>query len=155
MLAVSWIYMIHNLLMTYLSLEIIRQLFYIRIGTKVKFIFVLWIQVVFIFNDFVIEANYPLEYKYLTIFIGFLMAYFVVLKMSIVASGIILVINLAVNGIATNLNIFVLLLNQFDSYGLALESDFIQYSSLVMVVGMVFMTLKTFNVRILDISKYQ
>jgi hypothetical protein len=65
-----------------------------------------------------------------------------------------MIINLAVNGIATNFNIFALLLNQFDSYGLALESDFIQYTSLVMVTLMIFMILKTFNIRILDISRY-
>lgn len=154
MLAVGWIYMIHNLVMTYISLGILKQLFYIRTGFTTSLVYVLWIQVVFIFNDFVIEAVFPLEYKYITILIGFAIAFYFILELSLVASSLVMVINLSINGIATNLNIFTLLLNQFKSYGLALESDFIQYSSLVMVTGMVFMILKTFDTRILDISKY-
>jgi hypothetical protein len=71
-----------------------------------------------------------------------------------VASTLFMIINLTINGIATNLNIFTLLLTQYGSYGLALESDFYQYTSLVMVMMMIYIVLKTFNIRILDISRY-
>ncbi len=154
MLAVSWIYMIHNLSVTYISLGILKQLFYIRTTRKSTMVYVAFIQLVFIFNDFVIEANFPLEYKYLTIFAGFLLAFIFILKLSIIASSLVMVINLTVNGLATNINILALLLRQFDSYGLALESDFIQYTSLVMVTCMFYMVLRTFNTRVLDVTKY-
>lgn len=154
MLAVSWIYMVHNLSVTYISLGILKQLFYIRTSHKMTLSYMVWMQVVFIFNDFAIEANFPLEYKYITIFVGFTLAFIFILKLSIIGSSLVMVINLTINGVATNMNIFTLLLNQFESYGLALESDFIQYTSLVMVTSMIFMVLKTFNIRVLDVTKY-
>lgn len=154
MLAVSWIYTIHNLIITYLTLGILRQLFYIRKQFSQTISYVIWMQLVFIFNDFVIQAHFPLEFKYLNLFVGFVIGFLLFLKLPLVSTTLFMIINLAVNGIATNFNIFALLLNQFSSYGLALESDFIQYTSLVMVTLMIFMILKTFNLRILDISRY-
>jgi len=154
MLAVSWIYTIHNLIITYLTLAILRQLFYIKRNKKQTIPYVIWMQMVFIFNDFFIQVHLPLEFKYLNLFIGFTFGFIVFLRLPIVSTTLFMIVNLAINGIATNFNIFTLLLTQFDSYGLALESDFIQYTSLVMVTLMVFMILKTFNIRILDISRY-
>ncbi|MBI9013629.1 MAG: hypothetical protein JEZ08_15455 [Clostridiales bacterium] len=154
MLAVSWIYTIHNLIITYLTLGILRQLFYIKRNKIQTISYVLWMQAVFIFNDFFIQAHLPLEFKYLSLFVGFTFGFIVFLKLPIVSTTLFMIVNLAINGIATNFNIVALLLTQFDSYGLALESDFIQYTSLVMVTLMVFMILKTFDVRILDISRY-
>lgn len=154
MLAISWVYAIHNLIITYLTLGILRQLFYIRRKFKQTLTYVLWMQLVFLFNDFYIQVHLPLEFKYLVIFIGFIVGFIVFLKLPIVSTTLFIIINLAVNGIATNFNIFALLLNQFDSYGQALESDFIQYTSLVMVTLIIYMILKTFDFRILDISRY-
>lgn len=154
MLRISWIYTIHNLVITYLTLGIIKQLFLIKSKIKQIVFYVLWMQMVFIFNDFVIEVNFPLQYKYIMLFFGFSFGFKYILKLSFVASTLVMIVNLTVNGIATNLNIFALLLNQFDSYGIALEHDFIQYSSLVMMTTMLYLMLKTFNVRILEISKY-
>ena len=154
MLAISWIYTIHNLIITYLTLGILNQLFYIRITKLQTILYVLWMQGVFVFNDFVIQAQFPLEYKYPVIFIGFTLGFLVFLRLTLVSSMLLMIINLSVNGMATNLNIFTLLLTQFKSYGIALENDFYQYTSLVMVILMMFMILKTFNIRILDISRY-
>lgn len=154
MLATSWIYFAHNLIITYITLGILNQLFYIRVDKTRNVLYVIWMQLFFIVNDFVIQVYLPLEYKYPFIFIGFIVGFLVFLRLPIVASMLFMIINLAVNGIATNLNIFTLLINQFTSYGLALENDFYQYTSLVMVMMMMYMILKTFNVRILDISRY-
>lgn len=154
MLAVSPIYMIHNLIITYLTLGILNQLFYIRISRRQVISYVLWMQAIFIFNDFVIQAHFPLEWKYPMLFVGFTVGFLVFLRLPLVSSMLLMIINLAINGIATNLNIATLLLTQFKSYGLALESDFYQYTSLVMVILMMFMVLKTFNIRVLDISRY-
>ena len=154
MLAVSWLFIIHNVCITCIFVGIMKQLFYIKLSMKKSIIFVVWIQVVFIFNDFVIEALYPLEYKYLAIFIGFVLAFAFIIKMSKVSSVLVMTICLTINGIVTNINILALLLNQFESYGLAIEDDFIQYTSLVMITCMFYMVSKTFNIRILDISKY-
>lgn len=154
MLVNSWIYIIHNLSLGYISLGIMKQLFYIRTTLKTTAIYIIWIQLVFIFSDFFIESNFKFEYKYLAIFFGFTIAFIFILKLSMVGGLIVMAINLAINGVATNFNIFLLLLNQFETYGDALQSDFIQYTSLVMVTSMVYMVIKTFNIRALDISKY-
>lgn len=154
MLAVSWFYTIHNLIITYLTLGILRQLFYIKRNNMQTISYIIWMQVVFVFNDFFIQAYLPLEFKYINILVGFTIGFLVFLRLSMVSTTLLVIVNLAINGIATNLNICTLLFTQFDNYGLALESDFVQYTSLVMVTLMVFMILKTFNVRILDISRY-
>jgi len=146
--------MIHNVCITYISLEIIKQLFYVKTTAKQTLLYLTWIQIVFIFNDYVIQTNFDLQYKYLTIFVGFVIAFVYIIKLSKVASVLVMVISLTINGMATNLNILALTLNQFSSYGEALEHDFIQYTSLVMVTGMIYMVMKTFNVRVLDVSKY-
>jgi len=146
--------MIHNLIITYLTLGILNQLFYIKISKKQTALYVLWMQAIFIFNDFVIEANFPLEWKYPTIFVGFTVGFLVFLRLPLVSSMLLMIMNLSINGVATNLNIVTLSLTQFESYGHALEADFYQYTSLVMVILMMFMVLRTFNVRVLDISRY-
>lgn len=154
MLRVSWIFMIHNLIVTALSIGIISQLFYIKVPAKRIVLFVIWIQVVFIFNDFTIEPYFALEWKYLVIFIGFYLGFFSFMHLSFLSSTLLMIANLIINGLATNLNIFALLLTQYDSYGVALASDFVQYTSLVMVFCMMYMIIKAFNLRLLDISRY-
>lgn len=154
MLSVSWIYGIHNLIVTYLTINILNQLFYIKVNKTRNIMYVLWIQLVFLFNDFVVQVHLPLEYKYLNIFVGFTIGFLVFLRLPPVASTLFMIINLTINGIATNLNMFTLMLTQYGSYGQALESDFYQYTSLVMVMMMIYIVLKTFNIRILDISRY-
>lgn len=154
MLLESWIYIGHNLIITILSLEILRQLFYIRIGIRRQIYYVLWIQVVFIISDVFIQTNFPLEYKYPFIFLGFTLGYFFFLKLPFVSSIVVMIVNLIINGICTNTNIFILTLTQYESYGLALEHGFIQYSTLVMVMIMAYMIIKAFNIRILDITRY-
>lgn len=154
MLLVSWIYMIHNLIITFLTLEILRQLFFIKVSRRQKVAYIVWMQIMFIINDFVIQTNFELQYKYIFLFLAFVSGFLFILRLPLVASVLVMIMNLIINGLSTNLNIFILLLTQFDSYGLALESDFIQYTSLVMVTVMFYLVLKTFNVRILDISRY-
>lgn len=154
MLRVSWIYMIHNLIVTALSIGIISQLFYIRVPYKKITLFVLWIQVVFIFNDFVVEPRFALSWKYPVIFIGFYVGFLFLMRISFVSSTLLIISNLIINGTATNINIFVLLLTQYDNYGHALAQNFVQYTSLVMVMSMLYMLIKAFNVRLLDISRY-
>ncbi|MBN2795462.1 MAG: hypothetical protein JXR88_08665 [Clostridia bacterium] len=154
MLRISWIFIIHDLIVTALSIGIISQLFYIKVPTKRISLFVIWIQVVFIFNDFVIEPQFALEWKYLVIFVGFYVGFFFFMHLSFLSSTLLIISNLIINGLATNINIFALLLTQYDTYGHALEYDFIQYSSLVMVFSMMYMLIKAFNIRLLDISRY-
>lgn len=154
MLLVSWIYMIHNLIITFLTLEILRQLFFIKVSRRQKVAYVVWMQIMFIINDFVIQTNFDLQYKYIFLFFAFVSGFLFILRLPLVASVLVMIMNLIINGLSTNLNIFILLLTQFESYGLALESDFTQYTSLVMVTVMFYLVLKTFNIRILDISRY-
>lgn len=154
MLAISWMYMIHNLIMTYIAVGILKQLFFIKTDYIRNLKFVAWIQLVFIFNDFVVQEIFPLEYKYICIFIGFSLGIRFILKLPTIATVLVMILNLTINGIATNINIMTLVMVQFNSYGIALEHDFVQYTSLVMVTLMQFLIIKTFNIRILDISRY-
>lgn len=154
MLGVSWFYFIHNLVITYLTIAILNQLFYIRVDKKQMTLYMIWMQLIFIFNDFVIQLHFPLEYKYLCIFSGFTIGFMVFLKLPLVSSMLFMVVNLAVNGLATNINILTLLINQFQNYAEALKNDFYQYTALVMVMLMIFIVIKSFNMRMLDISRY-
>ncbi|MCH4887138.1 hypothetical protein EZV73_06130 [Acidaminobacter sp. JC074] len=154
MLAVHWVFGIHNLIITYLTVSILKQLFYIKVEQKMVMAYVLWMQLVFVFNDFVIQVHLPLEYKYPFLFLGFLVGFLIFLKLPLTSSVLIIIVNMAINSLATNVNIFTLLIHQFKSYGLALENDFYQYTTLVMVMMMIYIVLRTFDVRILDISRY-
>lgn len=154
MLRISWIFIIHDLIVTLIPIGMLTQLFYIKTTAKQVLTFVVWMQVLFLFNDFFVEVYFSLEWKYLIIFMGFFLGFWLVMRLSFLSTLLVMIMNLVVNGIATNLNIFALLLNQFRSYGLALESDFIQYTSLVMVQCMLYMIIKTFNLRFVDISRY-
>lgn len=154
MLAVSWIYMVHNIMVVTMTVGMIKQLFYIKMVLSKVIMFVIWMQLVFIFNDFVIQANFPLEFKYPTILVGFSIGFYFILNFPLIATVMVMIVNLAVNALATNLNIFTLLLTQFSSYGVALANDFTQYTSLVMMTVMIYLIIKTFDVRILDISRY-
>jgi len=154
MLGVHWIFSVHNLIITYLSISILKQLFFIQVGNNKIISYLIWMQMVFVFNDFVIQVHLPLEYKYPFIFLGFLVGFLVFLKLPLTSSILIIIVNMAINSLATNVNIFALVVHQFSNYGTALEHDFYQYSTLVMVMLMIYIVLRTFNIRILDISRY-
>lgn len=154
MLLVSWIYIFHNLIITVISLEMLKQLFYLKVTLKQSLAYIVWIQIMFVISDVFIQANFPLEYKYPFIFLGFTLGYYFFIKLPFISSIVVMFVNLIVNGISTNFNILVLTLTQFESYGEALDSHFIQYTSLVMVMAIIYMLIKTFDVHILDIKRY-
>lgn len=154
MLAISWIYIIHDIILAYISLKISQQLFSLKFTLLNAIYFVFFMQVVFIFNDFIIEPNFELQFKYIIILIGFYTAYLMFVKMHFVSALLIMLCNLAVNGVSTNLNIQVLLLARFNSYGAALENDFLQYSSLILVMIFFYLILRLFKFQIVDISRY-
>lgn len=154
MLTVSWIFFIHNMIVTIIPIGILSQLFFIKIKWRTFVMFVLWIQLVFIFNDYVIQPRYSLQWKYPVIFAGFFLGFYVFVRLKFLSTLMVMIVNLIVNGIATNMNMMLLLMTQYDSYGQALDGDFIQYTSLVMVMIMVYILIKTFDIRFVDISRY-
>ncbi len=155
MIRFGLIYFIHGLVLIVLSLEITKQLFTLK-TTKASYgSFIIWMLAIFLINDFYIEQNYNLEYKYIVMIIAYFIGYYKILKLNFISSVLVQITSVSINGIITNINIWILLLLRFKCYQEALEHNFIQYTSLLITIALFFYIIKLFDIKLIEVSKYK
>ena len=154
MLKVSWIYLIHNILLVNVFLLITKSIFCYKVTIKRSLVFITWMQICFIISDFIVQPFLSLEYKYIVICIGFFIGFMLILKFNIISTFIVMGVIVMINTFLTNINIILMLLFYDKNYGNALDNNFFQYTSLILLFYIFYFILKYFKVKILEISIY-
>lgn len=148
------IHYLYDILVLLMNILLARQVFNLNLTKYQPVLFVAWVMVFYQINFYIIEPNFPKEYKYIILYIGLLTAYYFIAKLSFIASLIILMCSTAFNGFMTNMNLLFMLRFLFPNYGAALEAQHLQYTCYTFTVVLICFLSILFKVKFFDIQKY-
>lgn len=148
------IHYLYDFLVLSMNILMVRQVFQLRLSTERMLLFIAWVMVFYQINFYVVEPSLPKEYKYIVLYIGLLSAYYLIMRLSLVGSMIIIMCTTAFNGVMTNINILFMLRFLFPNYGAALQAQHLQYTCYVITVVLICFATILFRVEFFDIEKY-
>jgi len=131
-----------------------EQLYNLVLSKKQIGLFVLWMMTCYQINFYIVIPLLPREFKYLTLYIGLVIAFTLIIRLKLVPSLIVIMTTTALNGIFTNINLIYMLKLLFPNYGVALEAQHLQYTCYVVSIVILSLMTKVLGIKILDIQKY-
>lgn len=131
-----------------------KQLYNLILSKQQIITFVIWMMISYQINFYVVIPLLPREFKYITLYIGLVLGFMFIIRLKLVGSLIVIMTTTALNGIFTNINLIFMLKFLFPNYGVALDAQHIQYTCYVVSIVILSLMTKVFNIRILDIQKY-
>jgi len=137
-----------------MNILLAKQVFNLTLTRNQIIAFVGWMMIFYQINFYLIVPNYPREYKYIILYLGLILAYYLIANLSFTASLIVIMTTTALNGIWTNINLGFMLQFVFKNYGLALESQHLQYTCYTLTIVIMASLVMLFRFRIFDIQKY-
>lgn len=148
------IHYLYDLLAVCMLLFMAKQLYNLVLTKKQIVSFVIWMMFCYQLNFYVIIPNFPREFKFLTLYVGLISGFAVLIKLNLVGSLIVIMSTSALNGVFTNINLFFMLGLLFPNYGAALEAQHVQYTCYIISIVVLSLSTKVFGIRIFDIQRY-
>lgn len=148
------IHYLYDILVLGMNLMLARQVFNLKVTKKQMVAYIFWVMIFYQINFYLIEPNFSKEFKYITLYVGLLTAYYLIIRLSFIGSLIIIMCTTAFNGIMTNTNLIFMLTLLFPNYGAALEAQHLQYTCYVITVVVMCSLTLIFKLNFFDIQKY-
>lgn len=145
---------LYDIMVVGITLLMARQVFNLSLTKKQLVAFVTLMMVCYQANFYIVEPLWGKEFKYITLYFGFLIAYTVIVRLNLISSLIVILSLTAFNGIWTNINLYFMLQTLFGTYAEALAAPHVQYTCYVVSVVILSSLMLLFKVKILDIQRY-
>jgi len=145
---------LYDFLAVCMLLFLAEQLYNLVLSRKQIGLFVLWMMACYQINFYLVIPLLPREFKYITLYVGLVIAFTLIIRLKLVPSLIVIMTTTALNGIFTNINLIYMLKLLFPNYGVALEAQHLQYTCYVVSIVILSLMTKVLGIKILDIRKY-
>jgi len=131
-----------------------KQLFNLTLRKKQAALFIGWMMLCYQINFYIVVPLLSRELKYIVLYIGLYIGFRYIIGLKIVSSLIVITTTSALNGIFTNINLFLMLSFLFPNYGVALEAQHLQYTCYIVSIVFLSILTKVLNLYIFDLEKY-
>lgn len=148
------IHYLYDFLVVGITLLMARQVFNLKLSKIQLALFLVCMMFCYQLNFYYVIPVLGPSFKYLTLYLGFLFAYTVIVRLSFIASLIVIMSLTAFNGLWTNINLYFMLQFLFSDYKEALSYQHLQYTCYVVSVVILSSLMLLFRVKILDIQRY-
>lgn len=145
---------IYDFIVISMTVLVGRQAYNIKMSPKQYAVYTAFMMLCYQINFYIIVPFFPREFKYVTLYVGLLLAFLYILKLKLIPALIVIVSAAAFNGIWTNINLYFMLKYVFENYGKALEAVHAQYSYYVISVIILSSLVLISNIKVVDIQKY-
>jgi hypothetical protein len=148
------IHYLYDFLAVAMLLFVAKQMYNLVLSKKQIVGFMTWMMLFYQINFYLVIPNLPREFKYMTLYVGLVAGFTVIIRLNLVGSLIVIMSTTAINGIFTNINLIFMMGLIFPNYGVALESQHLQYTCYIISIVILSLSTKMFRIKILDIQRY-